>query len=98
MADEIDSANQNDGRYGSSRLILGEEEKSVLHSQIASPSSWHSSVRFLLGCTSSMDGLILTLSAIAAIIAGAANPFAMVGQIHPSQEKKREKKKRKEAS
>lgn len=59
-------------------LMLGKEEKAVLQGQMASPASWHNPARFLLSCTSSLDGIIITLSAIAAIIGGAANPFALV--------------------
>lgn len=59
-------------------MTLGESEKAVLEHQIAGPSKYLSSVRFLLSCTSAFDGVVLIVSAIAAIIAGAANPFAMV--------------------
>ncbi|KAJ5058639.1 P-loop containing nucleoside triphosphate hydrolase protein [Bipolaris maydis] len=58
--------------------MLGKEEKAVLQGQMASPASWHNPARFLLSCTSSLDGIIITLSAIAAIIGGAANPFALL--------------------
>ena len=58
--------------------MLGQDERAALQSQIASPTSWHNSARFLLSCTSRLDGIIIILSAIAAIIGGAANPFAMV--------------------
>ena len=59
-------------------LILGQDENAVLQGQMASPTSWHNPARFLLSCTSSLDGIIIILSAIAAIIGGAANPFALV--------------------
>ena len=58
--------------------MLGQDEKAVLQGQMARPTSWHNPARFLLSCTSSLDGIIIILSAIAAIIGGAANPFAMV--------------------
>ncbi|EMD59099.1 hypothetical protein COCSADRAFT_165319 [Bipolaris sorokiniana ND90Pr] len=59
-------------------LILGQDENAVLQGQMASPTSWHNPARFLLSCTSSLDGIIIILSAIAAIIGGAANPFALL--------------------
>ncbi|KAK2030382.1 P-loop containing nucleoside triphosphate hydrolase protein [Colletotrichum zoysiae] len=59
-------------------LILGHDETNVLQQQIASPTSWDKSARFLLSCTSSLDGTILILSTIAAVVGGAANPFAML--------------------
>lgn len=61
-----------------SALTSGENEKAVLDRQIAGPSIYLSSARFLLSCTSVFDGVVLIVSAVAAIIAGAANPFAMV--------------------
>jgi ATP-binding cassette subfamily B (MDR/TAP) protein 1 len=61
--------------------MLGKDEKAVLQGQMAGPTSWHNPVRFLLSCTSSLDGIIIILSAIAAIIGGAANPFAMVSRL-----------------
>ncbi|KAK1976431.1 P-loop containing nucleoside triphosphate hydrolase protein [Colletotrichum cereale] len=78
MADEIDSTTQEKSQHGVSEAALRQDEKAVLQSQIASPACWHSSARFLLSCTSSLDGIILILSAIAAIIGGAANPVAML--------------------
>jgi ATP-binding cassette subfamily B (MDR/TAP) protein 1 len=62
-------------------LVLGQEEKAVLQSQMASPTSWHNPALFLLSCTSTLDGIIIILSAIAAIIGGAANPFALVSAL-----------------
>lgn len=61
-----------------SSLTLGESEKAVLDRQTAGSLKYLSSARFLLSCTSAFDGVVLIISAIAAIIAGAANPFAMV--------------------
>lgn len=64
-------------------LMLGKDEKAVLQGQMASPTSWHYPARFLPSCTSSLDGIIIILSAIAAIIGGAANSFEMVSILLP---------------
>ncbi|EFW98992.1 ABC multidrug transporter mdr1 [Grosmannia clavigera kw1407] len=59
-------------------MALTPNHEDVLKDQITGPVTWQGSVRFLLSCTSTIDGLVLGSSAVAAIIGGAATPFAML--------------------
>lgn len=57
---------------------LQEHEQQILTQQIAGATSYLSSARFVWNCTSSLDGVILTISALAAIAGGVVTPVAMV--------------------
>lgn len=57
---------------------LTKEEREVLAMQTAGPATWPNSAAFILECTSVFDGIALIISALAAIISGAAFPFSFV--------------------
>lgn len=57
---------------------LTKEEREVLAMQTSGPATWPSSAAFILKCTSLFDGIALVISALAAIISGAAFPFSFV--------------------
>lgn len=57
---------------------LQDDEQQILTQQIAGATSYLSSTRFVWSCTSSWDGIILIISALAAIVGGAVTPAAMV--------------------
>ncbi|KJK60903.1 hypothetical protein P875_00042898 [Aspergillus parasiticus SU-1] len=68
----------NNSQASHAGLNLSEDEKAVLDRQTAGPTAYLSSARFLLSCTSKVDGVILVTSSIAAIVGGVATPLAML--------------------
>ncbi|KAE8143651.1 P-loop containing nucleoside triphosphate hydrolase protein [Aspergillus pseudotamarii] len=59
-------------------LDLYEDEKTVLDRQTAGPTTYLGPARFLLSCTTKVDGVILMISSIAAIVGGVGTPLAML--------------------
>jgi ATP-binding cassette subfamily B (MDR/TAP) protein 1 len=57
---------------------LGPDERAVLDHQTYVPETFLSSIPFLLSRVSTLDGALLLISAIAAIISGAISPLTTV--------------------